>query len=63
MAKLETEIKELGAKLADAELFTRDRAAFDKASERLQEAQTQLENAETLWLELEEKRETVENTG
>ncbi len=63
MAKLETEIKELSAKLADAGLFTRDRNAFDKASHRLQEAQNQLETAETLWLELEEKREAIENTG
>lgn len=61
--KLETEITSLGAKLADAELFTRDRAAFDKASARLQEAQQQLEAAETLWLELEEKREAIENSG
>ncbi|CCB63761.1 MULTISPECIES: ABC-F family ATP-binding cassette domain-containing protein [unclassified Hyphomicrobium] len=63
IAKLETEIKTLGAKLADAELFTRDRAAFDKTSERLQQAQQQLETAETLWLELEEKREAIENSG
>ncbi len=55
MAKLETEIAELGVKLADGELFTRDRAAFDKASDRLQEAQAELEAAETLWLQLEEK--------
>jgi ATP-binding cassette subfamily F protein uup len=63
MTKLETEIKELGASLADAGLFTRDRVAFDKASKRLQEAQKQLETAETLWLELEEKREAIESTG
>ncbi|MET1046608.1 MAG: ATP-binding cassette domain-containing protein, partial [Hyphomicrobium sp.] len=61
MAKLEAEIKKLGSKLADADLFTHDRAAFDKASERLQEAQRQLEAAETLWLELEEKREAIES--
>ncbi len=61
IAKLEAELEKLGAKLADAELFTRDRPAFDRASERLQEAQQQLEAAETLWLELEEKREAIEN--
>ncbi|MET0431254.1 MAG: ATP-binding cassette domain-containing protein [Hyphomicrobium sp.] len=61
MAKLEAEIEKLGSKLADADLFTHDRAAFDKASERLQEAQRQLEAAETLWLELEEKREAIKS--
>lgn len=63
IAKLETEIGNLGSKLADPNLFARDRAAFDKASARLQQAQQQLEAAETLWLELEEKREAIENPG
>ena len=63
IAKLETEIEGLAAKLADADLFTRDRTAFDDISARLQEAQQQLESAETLWLELEEKREGMENTA
>ncbi|RUP08593.1 ATP-binding cassette domain-containing protein [Hyphomicrobium sp.] len=63
IAKLETEIQNLAAKLADAELFTRDRAAFDKTSERLGQAQMQLEAAETRWLELEEKREAIESLG
>ncbi len=56
IAKLETEIKTLSAKLTDAGLYTRDRPAFDKASARLADAQRQLEDAETQWLELEEKR-------
>jgi ATP-binding cassette subfamily F protein uup len=60
IAKLEAEIQLLGARLSDAELFARDRAAFDKASARLQDAQAQLETAETLWLELEEKRVVIE---
>ncbi|MGO4683220.1 ABC-F family ATP-binding cassette domain-containing protein [Hyphomicrobium sp. 2TAF46] len=63
MAKLEAEIQNLAAKLADADLFTRDRAAFDKTSERLGQAQMQLEAAETRWLELEEKREAIESLG
>ncbi|MFT3733298.1 MAG: ATP-binding cassette domain-containing protein [Hyphomicrobium sp.] len=63
IAKLETEIKELAAKLADAGLYARDRAAFDKTNARLSAAQQQLETAETLWLELEEKREAIENSG
>jgi ATP-binding cassette subfamily F protein uup len=60
IAKLETEIKTLSAKLADAALYTRDRPAFDKATARLADAQRQLEDAETQWLELEEKRAAVE---
>ena len=60
ITKLETEIKTLSAKLADAGLYTRDRLAFDKATARLADAQRQLEDAETQWLELEEKRAAVE---
>ncbi|MBS0232557.1 MAG: ATP-binding cassette domain-containing protein [Proteobacteria bacterium] len=63
IAKLEAEIKELGARLADPGLYARDRATFDKASARLSDAQKQLEAAETLWLELEEKREALNNAG
>ncbi len=63
IAKLEAEIMELGAKLADPGLYARDRATFDKASARLSDAQKQLEAAETLWLELEEKREAMNNAG
>ncbi len=60
IAKLEMEIKTLSAKLADAALYTRDRLAFDKATARLADAQRELEDAETKWLELEEKRAAVE---
>jgi ATP-binding cassette subfamily F protein uup len=60
IAKLEMEIKTLSAKLADAALYTRDRLAFDKATARLAAAQRELEDAETKWLELEEKRAAVE---
>ncbi|MBS0270021.1 MAG: ATP-binding cassette domain-containing protein [Proteobacteria bacterium] len=63
IAKLEAEIQNLAAKLADADLFTRDRGAFDKTSDRLSQAQMQLEAAETRWLELEEKREAIESLG
>jgi ABC transport system ATP-binding/permease protein len=63
ISKLEEEVKQLAAKLADANLFARDRATFDKTSSRLQEAQRQLETVETLWLELEEKREAIESSG
>jgi ATP-binding cassette subfamily F protein uup len=60
IAKLETEIKTLSAKLADAGLYARDRAAFDQASARLADAQVRLDDAEMQWLELEEKRAAVE---
>jgi len=63
IAKLEAEIKTLSAKLADAGLYARDRSAFETANARLADAQHQLENAETQWLELEEKRTAIEGAG
>jgi ATP-binding cassette subfamily F protein uup len=60
IAKLETEIKTLSEKLADAGLYARDRAAFDLASARLADAQVRLDDAEMQWLELEEKRAAIE---
>lgn len=63
IAKLETEIQRLSEKLADAGLYARDRAAFEKANARLADAQRQLEDAETRWLELEEKRTAIEGAG
>ena len=58
--KLESEIAEHQAKLADANLFTRDRPAFENTMARLGQAQSQLEAAETQWLELEDMRATLE---
>ncbi|HVX34976.1 MAG TPA: ATP-binding cassette domain-containing protein [Hyphomicrobium sp.] len=63
ISKLETEIKMLSEKLADAGLYARDRAAFEKANTRLADAQRQLEELETQWLELEEKRAAIEGAG
>jgi ATP-binding cassette subfamily F protein uup len=63
IAELETEIKTLSSKLADTELYTRDRAAFDAASARIAEAQKRLDEAETEWLELEEKRAEIEDSA
>ncbi|HVJ76312.1 MAG TPA: ABC-F family ATP-binding cassette domain-containing protein [Hyphomicrobium sp.] len=60
IAKLETEIKTLSEKLADAGLYARDRATFDQASARLADAQVRLDDAEMQWLELEEKRAAIE---
>jgi ATP-binding cassette subfamily F protein uup len=63
IARLEAEIKSLSEKLADAGLYARDRAGFEKANARLAEAQHRLEDAETRWLELEDKRAAIEGTG
>jgi ATP-binding cassette subfamily F protein uup len=63
ITKLENEIKMLSEKLADAGLYARDRAAFEKANTRLANAQHQLEELETQWLELEEKRAAIEGAG
>jgi ATP-binding cassette subfamily F protein uup len=63
IAKLESEIKTLSEKLADPGLYARDRATFEKANTRLTAAQSQLESAETQWLELEEKRTAIDGGG
>ena len=57
--KLEAEIADLQSKLADGNLFTRDRPAFDKAMNRLSQAQSQLEASESQWLELEGMRASL----
>jgi ABC transport system ATP-binding/permease protein len=61
IARLEAEISKLSAQLADPNLFTRDRTKFDATSASLSKAQGALDDAETLWLELDEKRSALEN--
>ncbi len=56
--QLEAEISKLNTLLADPELFSRDRARFDKATRALTERQEKLSAAESLWLDLAEKAET-----
>ncbi len=63
MPKLQDEIGALEAELADPELFTRDAARFHKASETLEAKREELDASELEWLELEEKRENLENAG
>ena len=58
--KLEAEITALNVKLADSRLFATDRTAFDKATARLATVQSNLESAESRWLDLEERRATIE---
>jgi ATP-binding cassette subfamily F protein uup len=60
IAKLEADIAKLSKRLDDPALYTRDRAAFDKATADLAKAQAALEAAELQWLELEELRVAFE---
>ncbi|MCB1339761.1 MAG: ATP-binding cassette domain-containing protein [Pseudooceanicola sp.] len=55
IARLEAEIGKLAALLADAELYAREPAKFQKASAALAERQEKLSAAEEEWLTLEEK--------
>lgn len=59
--KLEKEITDLTAILADQELYARDKNAFHHASHRLGYAREELEEAENRWLALEEMRVAAEN--
>jgi ATP-binding cassette subfamily F protein uup len=61
MAKLESDVKSLQAKLDDPGLFARDRKAFDATSTALAAAQAELHAAEEKWLELEMLREEIES--
>ncbi|HWV52650.1 ABC-F family ATP-binding cassette domain-containing protein [Pseudorhodoplanes sp.] len=60
IAKLEADIGALQKKLDDPNLFTRDRKAFDAATEAMAKAQAELAAAEEKWLELEMLREEIE---
>jgi ATP-binding cassette subfamily F protein uup len=57
--KLAAEIVALEARLADPDLYARDRKAFDSAMTSLTKLRAQLAAAEDEWLLLEEKRETL----
>jgi ATP-binding cassette subfamily F protein uup len=58
--KLHTEIAKQQRHLDDPDLYARDRTTFDKASSALAKAQTELQQAEDRWLELEMLREEIE---
>jgi ABC transport system ATP-binding/permease protein len=62
MAALEAEVRRLQDKLADPQLYVRDRATFDKASTALAAAQAELSAAEERWLELELLRTQIEGS-
>ena len=59
MAALQSNIKVLHRRLDEAELYARDRKAFDEASAALVAAQAELAAAEEKWLELEILREEI----
>jgi ABC transport system ATP-binding/permease protein len=62
MKALTAELKSLETKLGDANLFSRDPKAFDKASLRHAAAAMELAAAEEKWLELEVLKEEMEKT-
>ncbi len=57
IAQLEADIKNLTAKLAAPDLYTRDPNGFSKLTKKLEEAENKLASAEEEWLELEMLRE------
>ena len=61
IGKLQTEINELQAKLADPQFYARDRAAFAKVTAALGELQLKIAAAEEQWLDLEILREELAN--
>lgn len=62
MAALQAKVGTLNEKLADPNLYAKDRKAFDDASSALATTQAELAAAEERWLELEMLREEVEGT-
>jgi len=60
METLPADIARHEATLADPDLYTRDRKAFDRATTNADRARAQLEAIEVEWLELEEKRAALE---
>lgn len=60
MEKLKAVQAKLQAKLADADLYTRDRKAFDDTMALMDKAAAELEKMEERWLELEMLREELE---
>ncbi|WP_044563246.1 ATP-binding cassette domain-containing protein [Azospirillum sp. B4] len=61
MDKLGEQVKKLEAKLADATLYARDPAAFQKATSDLDKTHQDLATAEERWLELEALKEELES--
>lgn len=60
MEKLKTVVAKLHAKLEDADLYTKNRKAFDDTMALMEKATAELEKMEERWLELEMLREELE---
>lgn len=56
ISDLEAEIKSLQVVLSDADLYMKEPEKFDLSSQRLAEAEAELEESELRWLELDEMR-------
>ena len=61
MKALQDEIAKQQRHLDDPNLYAKDRKKFDRVSAALADAQKQLQDAEDKWLELEMRREEIEN--
>jgi ABC transport system ATP-binding/permease protein len=57
---LETEIAALGLRLAESDAFARDPSAYAAAAQRLDAARNEMNAAETEWLEIEMRRDALE---
>jgi len=60
IAMLGEKVRDLQSRLADPNLYERDRKAFEETSVALTAAQSELASAEEKWLELELLREEIE---
>lgn len=61
MSELEAMIQSLRDVLADPQLYTRDPEKFSQTSEKLDQAERDLTSCEEEWIELEMKKENIEN--
>ncbi len=57
MPRLETEIRDLEARLSDPNLFNQSPDEFHRINSRLEAARAELEQAELDWMDIEEKKE------
>ena len=63
MPRLGAEIEKLESELSDPELFNKDPGRFQKVSDRLAAARSELEEAEMVWLEIEAMKEELEKAS
>ena len=61
MPKLQRNIEMLEKELADPDLYARNAARFDEASREMETMRDTLDASEMEWLELEEKKEALQN--